>query len=140
MVAQGKEVFTGERRSLNMPDLSGKFNDKGEPLQRHLISCHLCTQGPASWNGAFTQPIGCKECDRVPPPCPPPCSAPTRSTTHTTRTTHTTHSTHTHARTLTLPQLNCARCIGNIMGKPYRDHREEVRGKPGSSPGPDPDH
>ena len=44
MVAQGKEVFTGERRSLNMPDLSGKLNDKGEPLQRHLISCHLCTQ------------------------------------------------------------------------------------------------
>ena len=86
MVAQGKDVFTGERRSLNMPDLSGKLNDKGEPLQRHLISCHLCTQGPASWNGAFTQPIGCKECDR----------------------------------------LYCARCIGNIMRKPYRDHREEV--------------
>mmetsp|Transcript_19426 Transcript_19426/g.61896 ORF Transcript_19426/g.61896 Transcript_19426/m.61896 type:complete len:342 (-) Transcript_19426:155-1180(-) len=32
---------------------------------RHNSSCHLCTQGVASWRGAFSGPLGCSQCPLI---------------------------------------------------------------------------
>ena len=36
----------------------------GRPQERNR-SCHICTQGVASWRGAFAAPIGCSSCARI---------------------------------------------------------------------------
>ena len=86
LVAAGKDVYRGERDNSNMPDLTGKTDEKGRPLFGHNRSCHICTQGNASWRGGFFQPLGCSQCVCI----------------------------------------FCPRCLGNIMKKPYTEHKEEI--------------
>jgi len=64
MIAQGKDVFSGDRDNKNMPDISHLRDAKGKPLV-HNRSCHVCTQGNASWRGGFFQPIGCSKCNLI---------------------------------------------------------------------------
>ena len=56
-----QDIFSGERDNKNMPDISHLKDAKGNPL-KHNRSCHVCTQGNASWRGGFFQPIGCSYC------------------------------------------------------------------------------
>jgi len=85
LLAAGKDVYAGERDNAGMPDISHLCDGKGRPL-KHNRSCHVCTQGNASWRGGFFQPLGCSKCEKI----------------------------------------YCPRCIGNIQGKPYAEHKEEI--------------
>lgn len=64
LLAQGKDIFVGERDNAGMPDISHLRDSKGRPL-KHNRSCHVCTQGNASWRGGFFQPLGCSQCPMV---------------------------------------------------------------------------
>ena len=57
MALEGKDVFDGERKQLKLPEIK-KLS--GGPMA-HNISCHICSQGKASWRGnPFATAIGCK--------------------------------------------------------------------------------
>jgi len=60
-----QDIFTGDRDNAKMPDLSGLFDLRGKPVGKHNRSCHVCTQGNASWRGGFFQPIGCSRCPMI---------------------------------------------------------------------------
>ena len=64
LIAQGKDIFQGERDNSGMPDISHILDNRGRPL-KHNRSCHVCTQGNASWRGGFFQPLGCSKCPMI---------------------------------------------------------------------------
>eukprot|EP00967_Tisochrysis_lutea_P131940 scaffold229827_cov30-Tisochrysis_lutea.AAC.1 len=68
LLEQGKKVWAESRE---VQDLAGQRKyppvpptTAGKPQERNR-SCHLCTQGVASWRGAFTAPLGCSKCPRI---------------------------------------------------------------------------
>lgn len=68
LLEQGKKVWADSRE---VQDLAGHRSyppvpptTAGKPQERNR-SCHLCTQGVASWRGAFTAPLGCSRCPRI---------------------------------------------------------------------------
>ena len=55
--AEGKDVYAGERKQGKLPQIK-KLS--GAPMD-HNLSCHICSQGKASWRGnPFADAIGCK--------------------------------------------------------------------------------
>lgn len=58
---RGSSAWDGKRAFSTLPKA---YDADGNELRRNL-SCHVCTQGLASWKGNFSEPLACITCPRT---------------------------------------------------------------------------
>jgi len=59
-MARGPSTWDGKREFADLPK---PYDRDGNELSRNK-SCHVCTQGLASWKGHFSRPLACITCPR----------------------------------------------------------------------------